>query len=74
VRVLIDKLITNSSFALADARILRGEINEKTRKTVEVLHVIREKLAHEDESLFDDLQTLQHDFADVMILAFEFIK
>jgi len=74
VRVLIDKLITNSSFALADARILRGEINEKTRKNVEVLHVIREKLANEDESLFDDLQVLQHDFADVMILAFEFIK
>jgi hypothetical protein len=74
VRVLLDKLITNSKFAIADARALRGEINDKTRKTVEALHAIREKLANEDDSLFDDLQTLQHDFADIMILAFEFIK
>jgi len=74
VRVMVDKLIIKSSLTLHDARILRGEINEKTRRTVEVLQIIRKKLATEDESIFDDLQTLQHDFADVMILAFEFIK
>jgi hypothetical protein len=74
VRVLVDKLIANSNFALADARALRGEIHDKTRRTVAALHTVREKLASEDDSLFDDLQTLQHDFADIMILAFEFIK
>jgi hypothetical protein len=74
VRVLVDKLITNSKLALTNARYLRGEVNEKTRRTVEEIHVVREKLANEDNSLFDDLQVLQHDFADVMILAFELIK
>jgi hypothetical protein len=74
VRIMIDKLIANSSFSLGDARALRGEINDKTRRTVEALHAIRKKLKNEDESLFDDLQVLRHDFADVMILAFEFIK
>jgi hypothetical protein len=74
VRIMIDKLITNSSFALTDARTFHGEINVKTRRTVEALQTIRKKLVNEDESLFDDLQVLQHDFADVMILAFEFIK
>ena len=74
VRVRVDKLLVKYKLTLADARILGGEINEKTRRTVEVLQIIRKKLANEDETLFDDLKTLQHDFADVMILAFEFIK
>jgi hypothetical protein len=73
-KILVEKLIANSNSALADARTLRGEINDKTGKTVDMLLSVREKLAGEDDSLFDDLQTLQHDFADVMILAFEFIK
>jgi hypothetical protein len=72
--LLLDKLMANTKLALADARILRGEINDKALKTVEALHAVREKLASEDDSLFDDLQALQHDFADVMILAFELIK
>jgi hypothetical protein len=74
VGVLLEKLMANSRLALADARNLRGEINIKTMKTVDGLRAVKEKLANEDESLFDDLQALQHDFADVMILAFEFIK
>jgi ABC-type multidrug transport system fused ATPase/permease subunit len=74
VGVLLDKLMAKSSPALADARKLRGEIHARTRKTVEELRVVKVKLANEDESLFDDLQALQHDFADVMILAFELIK
>jgi hypothetical protein len=74
VVVLLDKLMTNAALALADARHLSGEINDKTVKTVEELRAVREKLAGEDGSLFDDLEALQHDFADVMILAFELIK
>lgn len=74
VKVLLDKLMAKSSPALADAGNLRGEINIKTRETVNELRAIKVKLANEDESLFDDLQALQHDFADVMILAFEFIE
>jgi hypothetical protein len=74
VGLLLDKLMANTQLALADARLLRGEINDRTVKTVEELRAAREKLAGEDNSLFDDLQVLQHDFADIMILAFELIK
>ncbi len=74
VRILVVKLIANSNTTLADAGTLGGEIKDKTRKTVEALRAVREKLINEDDSLFDDLQTLQHDLADIMILAFEFIK
>jgi hypothetical protein len=74
VGVMLDKLMANAPGALADARLLNGEINEKTRKTVEELRAVKEKLANEDGSLFDDLEALQHDFADVMILAFELLK
>jgi hypothetical protein len=73
-KVVVERLMLNSRLALADARNLRGEIDARTRKTVEELRAVKVKLANEDESLFDDLQTLQHDFADVMILAFEFIE
>jgi hypothetical protein len=74
IGVLIDRLLANSNLALTDASILRGEIDAKTRKTVDGLHAVKEKLTSEDASLFDDLPDLHHDFADVMILAFEFIK
>jgi hypothetical protein len=74
VGIVINSLLTYSDLALADAGLLHGEINAKTKKTVEGLRVMEEKLAKEDASLFDDLPDLQHDFAEVMILAFEFIK
>jgi hypothetical protein len=74
VIALLNKLMANAALALADAHHLSGEINDKTVKTVEELRAVREKLASDDMSLFDDLEILQHDFADVMILAFELIK
>jgi hypothetical protein len=74
VRVMVDKLIASSITALADARYLRGELNDRTKSAVETLRIVRKKLADEDESVFENLRNLQHDFADVMILAFEFIK
>jgi hypothetical protein len=73
-KVLLEKLMAKASLALADARNLSGEIYDRTRETIDGLRAMEAKLASGDESLFDDLQTLQHDFADVMILAFEFIK
>ncbi len=74
VRVLVDKLVANSKLALEDARILGGEINTRARKTVAGLAAVQLKVEAEDPSLFDDLQDLQHEFADVMILAFELVK
>ena len=74
LRLMLDKLLESSKVALGDARYLGGGINERTRQTVEELRIIRGKLADEDTSLFDNLQELQHGFADTMILAFELIK
>ncbi len=74
LRLVLDRLIESSKVALNDAKYLGGEVNDKARLTVEELRIIREKLADEDNSLFDNLQRLQHDFADTMIVAFELIK
>ena len=74
VEVLLDKVMATSGIALNDARYLGGEIKSRTRATVEVLRAVKTKLAAGDDSLFEDLQSLKHDFADVMILVFELIK
>jgi hypothetical protein len=74
VGILIDKLLANADLALADANILHGEIDAKTKETVDWLRAVKIKCAKEDASLFDDLPDLQYNFAEVMILAFEFIK
>jgi len=74
VKVLVDKLVAGSKPALEDAGVLGGEINTKARKTIAGLAAVQLKVAAEDPSLFDDLQDLQHEFADVMILAFESVK
>jgi len=74
VKVLLEKLMVKASVTLADARNFRGEIYDRTRETIGELRTVEAKLASKDESLFDDLQNLQHNFADVMILAFELIK
>jgi len=74
LRLIMDRLLVTSKTALSDAGYLGGNVNDKTRQTVEELRIIRGKLADEDTSLFDNLQELQHSFADTMILAFELIK
>jgi hypothetical protein len=74
LRLVLDKLLESSKVALGDAGYIGGEVNEKTKVTVEDLRIIRGKLAEEDHSLFDNLQELQHNFADTMIIVFELIK
>jgi hypothetical protein len=74
LRLVLDKLLDSSKVALGDAGYIGGEANDKTKVTVEELRIIREKLADEDSSLVDNLQELQHSFADTMIIVFELIK
>jgi hypothetical protein len=74
VEAVLEKLMATSGQALSDASVLGGEIHGRTKGAVEGLRTIKVKLSGEDVSLFEDLEALQHDFADVMILAFEFIK
>jgi hypothetical protein len=71
VMVLVDRMVNTSKKAIADAGYLRGEINLRTRQTVGILYNIQDKLNGGEDSLPNDLRTLQHDFAGVMILAFE---
>jgi hypothetical protein len=74
LRLVLDKLLESSKVALGDARYIGGEVNDKTKVTVEELRIVREKLADAASSLVDNLQELQHSFADTMIIVFELIK
>jgi hypothetical protein len=74
VKAVMDKLGNNIRVVINDARILGGELNDKTKQTVATLDTIKEKLVTDDDSLYEDLKVLQHDMADIMIRAFEIMK
>jgi hypothetical protein len=74
VKNILDKMNSGIRVVITDARILGGELNDKVQKTIGVLGTIENKLGNKDASLFDDLQDLQHDLADIMIRAFEFFR
>ena len=74
VKAVVDKLDENIRMVITDARILGGELNDKTKQTVSILDTIKEKLVTNDDSLYEDLKALQHDMADIMIRAFEKLK
>jgi hypothetical protein len=74
VKPVLDKLNHNMNLAMNDARILGGELNDRLKKTFRIMHAIEDKLGNHDKSLFEDLQSLQHDLAGIMIRAFEFFN
>jgi hypothetical protein len=74
VKDLVDKLNNNANTVMTDARILSGELKGRIGMTIGMLHDIEMKLVKNDKSLFEDLQGLQHDMADIMIRAFEFFN
>jgi hypothetical protein len=74
VKNILDKMNSGIRVVITDARILGGELSENIHKTIGMLHTIEDKLRNKDDSLFEDLQDLQHDLADIMIRAFEFFK
>lgn len=74
VKNILDKMNSGIRVVISDARILGGELGEKIQKAIGVLGTVEEKLGNRDNSLFEDLQDLQHDLADIMIRAFEFFK
>ena len=67
-------LKANYHTVLADARVLGGELDANAKKAVDTLFAIDEKVAKQDESAFEDLRTLQHNVAEVMISTFESLK
>jgi hypothetical protein len=74
VKNILEKMNSGIRVVNTDARILGGDLNKKIQKAIGVLGTIENKLGEKDDSLFEDLQDLQHDLADIMIHAFEFFK
>lgn len=70
VRVLIDNIKVNTRTALADARLLGGELEDNTKRAVDTLSKVDKKVKKHDDSAFEDLETLADAFANVMISAF----
>ena len=70
VRVLIDNIKVNTHTALADARLLGGELEDNTKRAVDTLSKVDKKFKKHDDSAFEDLETLADAFANVMISAF----
>ena len=70
VRVLIDNIKVNTHTALADARLLGGELEDNTKRAVDTLSKVDKKVTKHDDSAFEDLETLADAFANVMISAF----
>ena len=71
LRIALLSISADSSHMLFDARILGGELGAKIKKAVSSLKTLEEKTHLEDRTVFNDLQHLQHDLADVMIYIFE---
>ena len=74
IKTLVDKLKANCRAALADAQVLGGELDANTEKAVSILFTVDEKVEKQDESAFEDLRTLRHNLADIMISAFESLQ
>lgn len=70
VRVLIDNIKVNTHTALADARLLGGELEDNTKRAVDTLSKVDKKVTKHDDSAFEDLETLADAFANIMISAF----
>jgi hypothetical protein len=70
ISALINKLKVNSRAVLADAQVLGGELDAKTKEAFQTLFAVDEKVAQQDESAFEDLIILRHHLAAVMISAF----
>jgi len=74
VKVLINALKQHSGATLPDAKIVGGELQARTQRTIQNLHDIDEKINKRDESAYDDLRDLQHELADVMMATFDYLQ
>jgi len=74
MRVLMDRLKARYRTALANSQILGGELDVNTKRAVQAIFTIDNKVERLDDSVFNDLSTLQHDLSEVMIAAFESLQ
>lgn len=74
IRTLVDRLKANCRAVLADAQVLGGELDANTQEAVSILFTVDEKVEKQDASAFEDLRTLRHNLADIMISAFESLQ
>lgn len=71
VTIMINALKKHHHAALACSKIIGGDLDANTRKLVNALVTIEEKVKKHDDSAFEDLKSLHHDIANIMIYAFE---
>ena len=74
IKVLVDVLRQHSGTALAEAKVIGGELEAKTQVAIRKFHTVDEKVDKHDESAYNDLQVLQHDLAGVMMSTFELLQ
>ena len=73
-KVLMDALKKHSVATPEDARVVGGRLKTETRKAIYTFNTIDEKISNNDDSAYDDLRTLQHDLAYVMMSTFEILQ
>jgi len=71
VTIMINVLKKHHHAILASSKIIGGDLDANTRKSVNALVTIEEKVKKHDDSAFEDLKSLHHDIANIMIYAFE---
>jgi hypothetical protein len=71
LRKVITRMSTGSRRMLIDANFVDDELRARTKKAIRSLQTVEKKLWQQDVTVFRDLPSLQHNLADIMILAFE---
>ena len=74
IKVLLDVLEQHRSTALTEAKVIGGELEAKTQAAIQKIKAIEAKVDQHNESAYNDLRILQHDFAGVMMFTFELLQ
>ena len=74
IKVLLGVLEQHRSTALIEAKVIGGQLEVKTQAVIQRIKTIEEKVGQNNESAYNDLQILQHDFAGIMMFTFELLQ
>ena len=74
IKVLLGVLEQHRTSALTEARVIGGELETKTQAAMRKIKAIEAKVEQHNESAYNDLQTVQHDFAGIMMFTFELLQ
>ena len=74
IKVLLGVLEQHSNTALTEAKVIGGELEAKTHAAIQKIQAIEVKVDQQNESAYNDLKTLQHTLAGVMMFTFELLQ